>query len=165
MNKIFNRVVKCKTCGRQISRGAICPRCGRDNWSLLDKYKFFMLAVLLVFFSIYGLINSINSYMNREVTNEESSYKIDKKEVKVEIVGSHSNGFSLYIGGTLVNTSGKDLTYIQILIPTYNENGSRVGSAIATINNLKDGETWEFEAVDLSNGTKFDPNNYDIDAF
>ena len=103
--------------------------------------------------------------MNREVNNEDSSYKIDKKEVKVEIVGSHSNGFSLYIGGTLVNTSGKDLTYIQILIPTYNDNGSRIGSAIATINNLKDGETWEFEAVDLSNGTKFDPNNYDIDAF
>lgn len=164
MSKIFNRVVKCKTCGRQIAHGAICPRCGRDNRSLIDKYKFFVLAVLLVLFSIYGLINSIDSYMNRDVVEEESC-KINKKDVKIEIVGSHSNGFSLYIGGTLVNTSGKDLTYVQILIPTYNDNGSRIGSAIATINNLKDGETWEFEAVDLSNGTKFDPNNYDIDAF
>ena len=54
---------------------------------------------------------------------------------------------------------------MQILIPTYNDNGNRIGSAIATINNLKDGEVWEFEAVDLSNGTKFDSNNYDIDAF
>ena len=164
MSKIFNRVVKCKTCGRQIAHGAICPRCGRDNRSLIDKYKFFVLAVLLVLFSIYGLINSIDSYMNRDVVEEESC-KINKKDVKIEIVGSHSNGFSLYIGGTLVNTSGKDLTYVQILIPTYNDNGSRIGSAIATINNLKDGETWEFEAVDLSNGTKFDSNNYDIDAF
>lgn len=164
MSKIFNRVVKCKTCGRQIAHGAICPRCGRDNRSLIDKYKFFVLAVLLVLFSIYGLINSIDSYMNRDVVEDESC-KINKKDVKIEIVGSHSNGFSLYIGGTLVNTSGKDLTYVQILIPTYNDNGSRIGSAIATINNLKDGETWEFEAVDLSNGTKFDPNNYDIDAF
>ena len=164
MSKIFNRVVKCKTCGRQIAHGAICPRCGRDNRSLIGKYKFFVLAILLVLFSIYGLINSIDSYMNRDVVEEESC-KINKKDVKIEIVGSHSNGFSLYIGGTLVNTSGKDLTYVQILIPTYNDNGSRIGSAIATINNLKDGETWEFEAVDLSNGTKFDPNNYDIDAF
>ena len=164
MSKIFNRVVKCKTCGRQIAHGAICPRCGRDNRSFIGKYKFFVLAVLLVLFSIYGLINSIDSYMNRDVVEEESC-KINKKDVKIAIVGSHSNGFSLYIGGTLVNTSGKDLTYVQILIPTYNDNGSRIGSAIATINNLKDGETWEFEAVDLSNGTKFDPNNYDIDAF
>ena len=164
MSKIFNRVVKCKTCGRQIAHGAICPRCGRDNRSLIDKYKFFILAVLLVLFSIYGLINSIDSYMNRDVVEEESC-KINKADVKVEIVGSHSNGFSFYIGGTLVNTSGKDLTYVQILIPTYNDNGNRIGSAIATINNLKDGEVWEFEAVDLSNGTKFDSNNYDIDAF
>lgn len=164
MSNIFNRVVKCKTCGRQISRGAICPRCGRDNRSLIGKYKFFLLAVLLVLFSIYGLINSIDSYMNRDVVEEESC-KINKEDVKVEIVGSHSNGFSLYIGGTLVNTSGKDLTYVQILIPTYNDNGNRIGSAIATINNLKKGEVWEFEAVDLSNGTKFDTNDYNIDAF
>ena len=164
MSKIFNRVVKCKTCGRQIAHGAICPRCGRDNRSLIGKYKFFVLAILLVLFSIYGVINSIDSYMNRDVVEEESC-KINKKDVKIEIVGSHSNGFSLYIGGTLVNTSGKDLTYIQILIPTYNDNGSRVGSAIATINNLKDGETWKFKAMDLSGGVNYDAENYELDAF
>ena len=165
MNNIFNKVVNCKTCGKQIARGAICPRCGRDNRSLIGKYKFFILAVLLVFFSIQGFIKSIDDYMTRDVVTEEENHKIDKKDVRVDLRGSYSNGFSLYINGRLTNTSGRDLTYVQILIPTYNDNGSRIGSAIATINNLKDGETWEFEAVDLSNGTKFDPNNYDIDAF
>ena len=165
MNRIFNRVVKCKTCGKQISRGAICPRCGRDNRSLIGKYKFFILAILLVFFSIQGFIKSIDDYMTRDVTVEEENHKIDKKDVRVDLRGSYSNGFSLYINGRLTNTSGRDLTYVQILIPTYNEEGHRVGSAIATINNLNDGESWEFEAVDLSNGTNFDSSKYIIDAF
>ena len=93
----------------------------------------------------------------------EKEVKVDKYQV--EITSGYNNGYALCIEGTVTNNSGRDLSYVQILIPTYDADGNKVGSAMANINNLKDGETWKFEAIDSSGGVDYDAENYELDAF
>ena len=107
--------------------------------------------------------------INEEAPEESSAqqeYDINMADfvVNAQLQAPDSIG-NVYYEGTVTNNSGRDLTYVQILIPTYDADGNKVGSAIANINNLKDGETWKFKAMDLSGGVDYDAENYELDAF
>ena len=103
-----------------------------------------------------GAVEEVNEIVEKEV-------KVDKYQV--EITSGFNDGYALYIEGTVTNNSGRDLSYVQILIPTYDADGNKVGDAMDNINNLKDGETWKFKAMDLSGGVNYDAENYELDAF
>ena len=81
-----------------------------------------------------------------------SSVSVVEKYNIQNVKGTTSYGI-VTITGTLV--ANKDYDYLQIEIPTYDSNGNKVGSALANISDLEKGETWKFEAVDLSGGTKY----------
>lgn len=81
-----------------------------------------------------------------------SSVSVVEKYNIQDVRGTTSYGI-VTITGTLV--ANKDYDYLQIEIPTYDNNGNKVGSALANISGLEKGETWRFEAVDLSGGTKY----------
>ena len=49
--------------------------------------------------------------------------------------------------GRIISLIHKDYAYVQINLGIYSKNGSKVGSAIANIDNLSAGTTWQFEAV------------------
>lgn len=54
--------------------------------------------------------------------------------------------FSYKITGILTNNSGRDCSYVQVEYNLYDADGNQIGTALANINNLKDGGTWKFEA-------------------
>lgn len=58
-----------------------------------------------------------------------------------------SNGFAVYINGTLTNNTENEVSYIQVEYNLYDADGAQVGTALANTNNLKAGGTWKFEAV------------------
>lgn len=58
-----------------------------------------------------------------------------------------SNGFAVYINGTLTNNTENEVNYIQVEYNLYDADGAQVGTALANTNNLKAGGTWKFEAV------------------
>ena len=160
----MSKLVKCKACGNEIAKGVKrCPNCGKDNRSFVARHKVLSAIAMLV------VLGGVSGAMSKgEVVEEES--EIVEKEVKVgkyqvEITSGYNNGYALCIEGTVTNNSGRDLSYVQILIPTYDADGNKVGSAMANINNLKDGETWKFEAIDSSGGVDYDAENYELDAF
>ena len=160
----MSKLVKCKACGNEVAKGVKrCPNCGKDNRSFVARHKVLSAIAILVVLggvggamSEGGAVEEVNEIVEKEV-------KVDKYQV--EITSGFNDGYALYIEGTVTNNSGRDLSYVQILIPTYDADGNKVGSAMANINNLKDGETWKFKAVDLSGGVDYDAENYELDAF
>ena len=160
----MSKLVKCKACGNEIAKGVKrCPNCGKDNRSFVARHKILSAIAILVVLggvggamSEGGAVEEVNEIVEKEV-------KVDKYQV--EITSGYNDGYALYIEGTVTNNSGRDLSYVQILIPTYDADGNKVGSAIANVNNLKDGETWKFEAIDSSGGVDYDAENYELDAF
>lgn len=75
------------------------------------------------------------------------------EKYNIQNVKGTTNYGVVTITGTLV--ANKDYEYLQIEIPTYDNNGNKVGSALANISGLEKGETWRFEAVDLSGASKY----------
>ena len=160
----MSKLVKCKACGNEIAKGVKrCPNCGKDNRSFVARHKVLSaIAMLVILGGVGGAINK-GEVVEEENEIVEKEVKVDKYQV--EITSSYNNGYALCIEGTVTNNSGRDLSYVQILIPTYDADGNKVGSAMANINNLKDGETWKFEAIDSSGGVDYDAENYELDAF
>ncbi len=58
-----------------------------------------------------------------------------------------SNGFAVYINGTLTNNTETEASYIQVEYNLYDADGAQVGTALANTSNLKAGGTWKFEAI------------------
>ena len=160
----MSKLVRCKACGNEVAKGVKkCPNCGKDNRSFVARHKILSAIAMLVVLggvggamSEGGAVEEVNEIVEKEV-------KVDKYQV--EITSGFNDGYALYIEGTVTNNSGRDLSYVQILIPTYDADGNKVGSAMDNINNLKDGETWKFKAIDLSGGVNYDAENYELDAF
>ena len=160
----MSKLVRCKACGNEVAKGVKkCPNCGKDNRSFVARHKILSAIAILVVLggvggamSEGGAVEEVNEIVEKEV-------KVDKYQV--EITSGFNDGYALYIEGTVTNNSGRDLSYVQILIPTYDADGNKVGDAMDNINNLKDGETWKFKAMDLSGGVDYDAENYELDAF
>ena len=160
----MSKLVNCKACGEKVAKGVKkCPNCGKDNRSFVARHK--VLSAIAVLVILGGVGGAMSEGAAVEEVNEivEKEVKVDKYQV--EITSGFNDGYALYIEGTVTNNSGRDLSYVQILIPTYDADGNKVGSAMDNINNLKDGETWKFKAMDLSGGVNYDAENYELDAF
>lgn len=57
-------------------------------------------------------------------------------------------GYGSYtVAGTFTNTSGKEMTYVQVSYRMMDASGAQIGTAFANTNNLPDGSSWKFEAV------------------
>lgn len=56
-------------------------------------------------------------------------------------------GYSATIKGVAVNTSGHDLSYASVEFSVYDASGNNLGTALANINNLGQGDSWRFEAA------------------
>lgn len=108
-------------------------------------------AIILFFIVVFIIALFTVDDTGTESTSGSSVSVVEKYNIQ-DVRGTTSYGI-VTITGTLV--ANKDYDYLQIEIPTYDNNGNKVGSALANINDLEKGETWRFEAVDLSGGTKY----------
>lgn len=58
------------------------------------------------------------------------------------------NGYGSYsVTGTFTNTSGKELSYVQVSYRMLDADGAQVGTAWANTTNLPDGSAWKFDAM------------------
>ena len=87
----------------------------------------------------------------------------DYERYNIQKIDSYHDDFASYIQGTLV--ADKDYDYLQIEIPCYDSNGNNIGSALANVNNLKEGETWKFEAMIFNKISKYSLQNAEVTGF
>lgn len=87
---------------------------------------------------------------NPEPEQQGITVKTDKYELTdVKIIKSN---LGMTVTGILKNNSGKDMRGISLQFPIYDTSGNKTGNAMDMISDLKNGETWKFEAHGFKNG-------------
>lgn len=99
-----------------------------------------------------------------EETEEEEEAKADYEVTDIVL---DESGFTPAVTGILKNTSGSEMNYVQIEFPVKDADGNKLGTAMANMSSLKDGETWKFTAQSLvtDEGQQIDLENYEVSGF
>lgn len=109
--------------------------------------------------------------VTEEVTEESESTEEVAEEASTDYevteVALDESGYTPAVTGILKNTSGSEMNYVQIEFPVKDADGNKIGTAIANVSGLKDGETWKFSAASLSTeeGQVIDLENYEVTGF
>lgn len=85
-----------------------------------------------------------------EATSQEEQKEEPQAKYTISDEEAVVDEFTYKIVGILTNNSGHDCTYVQVEYNLYDADGNQVGTALANINNLKEGGTWKFEAIALT---------------
>lgn len=120
---------------------------------------------LFIGFIIFGSCCAIcvDNGITMETITETTTVTVVEK-YNIQNVQAYSDYGIMTITGTLV--ADKDYEYLQLEIPCYDSEGNNVGSALANVNNLSKGDSWKFEAIELSgNGTKYNINKAEVTGF
>ncbi len=122
----------------------------------IGKIILVVLAVLVVVGAIGSMANGANSSSGDASAADANQPAEQAAEVQApepepytvtEEVMDTSNGFAVYIDGTLTNNTENEVGYIQVEYNLYDADGAQVGTALANTNNLQPGGTWKFEAL------------------
>lgn len=137
-------LINCKECGKQVSNTAgKCPNCGAKVPPKFSIIK----AIGVIFFGLIALLffmadkpgSSVTSAAGREATALNNLTATNLKFANGQY-GTKT------ITGSVVNTAGKKLSYVQVELNLFDSAGTQVGSTLANVNNLESGVTWNFEA-------------------
>ena len=83
----MSKMVKCKVCGKEISKGAKCPNCGKDSRCFFSRHKVLTVIGGLVIIGALGSVTGGNSN-NKISDNKQTSVSVensDKKQMEPEL--------------------------------------------------------------------------------
>ena len=95
------------------------------------------------------------------LTEIDSKPKLTISDTDMSVTYNEYLGYSATIKGVALNTSGHDLSYASVEFSVYDASGNNLGTALANINNLGEGDTWRFEAA-LFNFPSTRPSSYKL---
>ncbi len=98
----------------------------------------FAITFVLAFFIFVGYHNS-----------KKQIDPITIHSTKLEAGYVQDLGYEVAIKGIARNNSKTDFSYVSVKFIVYDVSGRRIGTAIANVNDLLSGDTWEFKAVIL----------------
>ena len=96
----MSKMVKCKVCGKEISKGAKCPNCGKDSRCFVSRHKVLTVIGGLVIIGALGNIvegnsnNKISDSKQTSVSNEIEN--TNKKQMEPELNISASELINAY---------------------------------------------------------------------
>ena len=91
----MSKMVKCKVCGKEISKGAKCPNCGKDSRCFVSRHKVLTVIGGLVIIAALGSItggnsnNKISDSKQTSVSIENSNEKQDSKQTSASTENSN----------------------------------------------------------------------------
>ena len=123
-----------------------------DNKNINIKKWIIILALVGISILIFSLGLTLLKESGPEIEIVNSTLSVEYNEYL---------GYSAVITGVAKNPTKRKYSYASIQFSLYDANGNNLGTALASINNLGGGETWNFEATLLSfPGAK--PVNYKV---
>ena len=109
----MSKMVKCKVCGKEISKGAKCPNCGKDSRCFVSRHKVLTVIGGLVIIAALGSITGGNS--NNKIS--------DSKQTSVSVENSDSKQTSVSNENSNKKQMEPELSISATeLINAYNEN-------------------------------------------
>ena len=77
----MSKMIKCKVCGKEISKGAKCPNCGKDSRCFVSRHKVLTVIGGLVIIGALGSITGGNSN-NKISDNKQTSVSVENSDSK-----------------------------------------------------------------------------------
>ena len=149
----MSKMVKCKVCGKEISKGAKCPNCGKDSRCFVSRHKVLTVICGLVIIGALGSVTGGNS--NNKIS--------DSKQTSVSIENSDSKQTSASNENSNKKQMEPELSISATeLINAYKENEVKADKMykgkIVEVNGIVDGIDSDMDdkaVVRLSDGDKF----------
>ena len=86
----MSKMVKCKVCGKEISKGAKCPNCGKDSRCFVSRHKVLTVIAGLVIIGALGSITGGNSN-NKISDNKQTSVSVENSDSKQTSVSNENS--------------------------------------------------------------------------
>jgi hypothetical protein len=149
-------LINCKECKKEISSKAKnCPQCGAK---VPAKFSVIKLIGGLVFGGIALLFFMVDKPGTGITSQAGEAAAASKSAVQAltatNVAFTKSKSGNRMVTGTLLNTTGKKLSYVQVEINLFDGSGTQVGSTLTNVSNLDPGVSWNFEAVVLGDRAK-----------
>lgn len=80
------------------------------------------------------------------LSSTESPPKLDVSECTLSVEYNTYLGYSATIKGVAKNNSKENYSYASVEFSVYDSEGNNLGTALANINNLSSGDSWNFKA-------------------
>ena len=149
----MSKMVKCKVCGKEISKGAKCPNCGKDSRCFVSRHKVLTVIGGLVIIAALGSITGGNS--NNKIS--------DSKQTSVSVENSDSKQTSVSNENSNKKQMEPELSMsASELINAYKENEVKADKMykgkIVEVNGIVDGIDSDMDdkaVVRLSDGDEF----------
>ena len=149
----MSKMVKCKVCGKEISKGAKCPNCGKDSRCFVSRHKVLTVICGLVIIGALGSVTGGNS--NNKIS--------DSKQTSVSVENSDSKQTSVSNENSNKKQMEPELSISATeLINAYNENEVKADKMykgkIIEVNGIVDGIDSDMDdkaVVRLSDGDEF----------
>ncbi|MBO4570009.1 MAG: hypothetical protein J5689_02195 [Clostridia bacterium] len=104
---------------------------------------FIGIVVVIVAFTIFVIVAIA-------IGSAEPKEKIEVSGCYITTSYSEYLGYSASVRGSAKNITNKNYSYVQLEFTVYDASHANLGTALANINNLAAGDTWNFEATLLS---------------
>ena len=149
----MSKMVKCKVCGKEISKGAKCPNCGKDSRCFVSRHKVLTVICGLVIIGTLGSVTGGNS--NNKIS--------DSKQTSVSVENSDDKQTSVSVENSNKKQMEPELNIsASELINAYKENEVKADKMykgkIVEVNGIVDGIDSDMDdkaVVRLSDGDKF----------
>ena len=86
----MSKMVKCKVCGKEISKGAKCPNCGKDSRCFVSRHKVLTVICGLVIIGALGSVTGGNSN-NKISDSKQISVSVENSDDKQTNVSTENN--------------------------------------------------------------------------
>ena len=87
----MSKMVKCKVCGKEISKGAKCPNCGKDSRCFVSRHKVLTVIGGLVIIGALGSVAGGNSN-NKISDSKQTSVSVENSDDKqTDVSNENSN--------------------------------------------------------------------------
>ena len=86
----MSKMVKCKVCGKEISKGAKCPNCGKDSRCFVSRHKVLTVIGGLVIIGALGSVTGGNSN-NKVSDSKQTSVSVENSDDKQTSVSIDEN--------------------------------------------------------------------------
>ena len=86
----MSKMVKCKVCGKEISKGAKCPNCGKDSRCFVSRHKVLTVICGLVIIGALGSVTGGNSN-NKISDSKQTSVSVEDSNKQTNVSTENSN--------------------------------------------------------------------------
>lgn len=159
----MKKMMNCKSCGKEISKGVKCPNCGKDNRNFFMKHKIISSILgLVIIGSMGGCVNNDTPTKVESAATQESAEKTETTSTKQQEERNFKVGDTAEKEGQYRITVNKLYEYVSNNEFIIASEGKKYVVADITVENLGETEDISVSSMVCFNLLGLDGKKYDM---